>query len=101
MIRKRRNVVDPAEDPALESVLELVLDPTLESALDLAEVAGNVPRAANPTKDSVLDLALDPLEVASNLPAEIVVGDLSAELVAVSFYHPLALSSSDWNGFFI
>jgi hypothetical protein len=105
MIRKRRSVVDPVEDPALELVLEpaleLVLDPTLEPALDPTKVVGDLLRAADLAKDRVLEPALDPLEVAGDLPTEIVAGDLSVELVAVSLYHQPALSSSDWNCFFI
>jgi hypothetical protein len=31
----------------------------------------------------------------------LVAGDLPAEVVAASRYHPPALSSSNWNGFFV
>jgi hypothetical protein len=89
--------MDSAKDPALE----LVLDPTLEPTLDPAEVASDLPRAANLVKDGVLEPAFYPLDFASDLPAKIVASDLSAELVAISLYHLQALSSSDWNGFFV
>ncbi|KAE7996095.1 hypothetical protein FH972_000843 [Carpinus fangiana] len=89
MVRRRRK----AADPALELVLEPMWDP--------AEVAGDLTKAMDLAQDRVLELVLDPVEVADDLPAEIVAGDLPVEVVTASRYHLPALSSSNWNGFFI
>ncbi|KAE7996094.1 hypothetical protein FH972_000842 [Carpinus fangiana] len=68
---------------------------------DPTKVAGDLPRAANPPEDRALKSTLDPVEIAGDLPTEFDAGDLPAEVVTVIRYHLPALSSSDWNHFFI